>query len=101
MGGLSSHPDDERVLVGGHEHGFIAAVTAAFRDHYPLSLKPQHFWLMIAQAVAVHVSTILITCPLVVMGHSHFSGLLGSLTHADAAMLLQNCWQMATPATID
>ena len=68
-GGMSGHPDGQRVLVGGHEHGFIAAVTAAFRDHYPLSLKPQHFWLMIAQAVAVHVSTILLTCPLVVMGH--------------------------------
>ena len=57
-GGMSGHPDGQRVLVGGHEHGFIAAVTAAFRDHYPLSLKPQHFWLMITQAVAVHVSKI-------------------------------------------
>ena len=56
---MSGHPDGQRVLVGGHEHGFIAAVTAAFRDHYPLSLKPQHFWLMITQAVAVHVSNII------------------------------------------
>ena len=59
LGGISSHPEGERILIGVHTHGFIAAVTAAFRDHYPLKLKPQHFWLMVAQAVAVHVSIIL------------------------------------------
>jgi hypothetical protein len=38
-----------------HRHGFIAAVTTAFANHYPLALRPQHFWLMILQAVATHV----------------------------------------------
>ena len=40
----------------GHAHGFIAAVTSAFKHHYPLSLRPQHIWLIILQAVAVHVN---------------------------------------------
>ena len=54
-GGQSQHPSGQRMLSDGHRHGFIAAVTAAFAHHYPLTLKPQHFWLMIAQAVATHV----------------------------------------------
>ena len=54
-GGRYAHPSDERMLAVGHEHGFIAAVTAAFKDHYPLALRPQHFWLMVAQGVATHV----------------------------------------------
>lgn len=33
----------------------IAAATAAFAGHYPLAVKPQHFWLMILQSVATHV----------------------------------------------
>lgn len=54
-GGKSSHPADERMLLDGHRHGFIAAVTAAFAHHYPLALRPQHFWLLVAQGVATHV----------------------------------------------
>ena len=52
-GGMSSSVD--QMLNEGHPHGFIAAVTAAFADHYPLALRPQHFWLMISQGVATHV----------------------------------------------
>jgi hypothetical protein len=54
-GGMSSHPSDEHMLCDGHRNGFIAAVTAAFAHHYPLALRPQHFWLLVAQGVAVHV----------------------------------------------
>jgi hypothetical protein len=54
-GGRSAHAPGERMLAQGHNHGFIAAVTAAFKDHYPLALRPQHFWLMVAQGVATHV----------------------------------------------
>eukprot|EP00747_Dinoflagellata_sp_TGD_P162443 gnl/TRDRNA2_/TRDRNA2_180066_c0_seq1.p1 gnl/TRDRNA2_/TRDRNA2_180066_c0~~gnl/TRDRNA2_/TRDRNA2_180066_c0_seq1.p1 ORF type:complete len:503 (-),score=116.03 gnl/TRDRNA2_/TRDRNA2_180066_c0_seq1:90-1481(-) len=54
-GAKSTHAPEERMLVYGHEHGFISAVTAAFKDHYPLALRPQHFWLMVAQGVATHV----------------------------------------------
>jgi hypothetical protein len=43
------------LLAAGHRHGFIAAVTTAFAKHFPLALRPQHFWLMILQAVATHV----------------------------------------------
>jgi len=44
------------VLTNVHPHGFIAAATAAFAKHWPLSIRPQHFWLMILQAMAVHVN---------------------------------------------
>eukprot|EP01052_Picozoa_sp_SAG31_P036155 SAG31_NODE_4471_length_3205_cov_2.753059_1_plen_307_part_00 len=54
-GGKYSCSAGEVMLAQGHEHGFIAAVTAAFKDHYPLALRPQHFWLMVAQGVATHV----------------------------------------------
>lgn len=54
-GGMCQHPAGERMLASGHQHGFIAAVTAAFANHYPLTLRPQHFWLLISQAVATHV----------------------------------------------
>jgi len=43
------------LVCEGHTHGFIAAVTSAFKDHYPLSLRPQHVWLLVLQAVARHV----------------------------------------------
>lgn len=43
------------MLESGHKHGFISAVTAAFKDHYPLALRPQHFFLLVAQGVAIHV----------------------------------------------
>merc|ERR1719401_490989 len=47
--------EDATVLNNCHPHGFIAAATAAFASHYPLAIRPQHFWLMILQATAVHV----------------------------------------------
>ena len=50
-GGQCQHPAGQRMLETAHRHGFIAAVTAAFA----LALKPQHFWLLISQAVATHV----------------------------------------------
>ena len=34
-------------VISGHENGFIAAATKAFAEHYPLAVKPQHFWLLI------------------------------------------------------
>merc|ERR1719453_2441128 len=43
------------LLADYRSHGFIAAATAAFANHYPLSVRPQHFWLMILQGTAVHV----------------------------------------------
>ena len=54
-GGMSVAPVGERMLATGHRHGFISAVTAAFAEHYPLALRPQHFWLMVCQGVATHV----------------------------------------------
>lgn len=57
-GGCSSlHASDGPDLVlEAHAHGFIAAVTTAFKDHYPLALRPQHIWLLIVQGIAAHVN---------------------------------------------
>ncbi|WP_437776955.1 DUF4419 domain-containing protein [Sorangium sp. So ce1097] len=39
------------------QHGLLAAVGAAFREHYPLVLTPDTVWLAIAQGFAAHVNT--------------------------------------------
>ena len=49
------HDPSEEGIEGWHPHGFIAAAISAFANHYPLALRPQHFWLMILQAIATHV----------------------------------------------
>merc|ERR1719359_2171495 len=54
-GGVMPHDESEAVLTACHPHGFIAAAISAFANHYPLTLRPQHFWLMILQAIATHV----------------------------------------------
>ena len=46
---------DDQLIEKGHYNGFISAVSAAFANHYPLALRPQHFWLLILQGVAKHV----------------------------------------------
>ena len=55
-GGVMPHDPSEEVIEGCHPHGFIAAAVSAFANHYPLALRPQHFWLMILQAIATHVN---------------------------------------------
>ena len=42
-------------VIQGHDNGFICAAIEAFDNHYPLALRPQHFWLMILQAISTHV----------------------------------------------
>ncbi len=37
-------------------NAFIDAITTAFANHYPLLLKPDHFWLMVVQGVAIHTN---------------------------------------------
>jgi len=54
-GGMFSFEESRSLVAQAHPHGFIAAATAAFANHYPLALRPQHFWLMVLQATAVHV----------------------------------------------
>jgi hypothetical protein len=54
-GGMFSFEEDACVLQTCHPHGFIGAATAAFAEHYPFAVKPQHFWLMILQAISIHV----------------------------------------------
>lgn len=43
------------VLADGHQNGFVNAAVTAFAYHYPISLSPDHFWLLILQAVSKHV----------------------------------------------
>jgi len=54
-GGFFQFKEGAEVIQECHPHGFIAAATSAFANHYPLSVRPQHFWLMILQAAAEHV----------------------------------------------
>ena len=54
-GGMMQHEPEEELLRDGHSHGFITAAISAFANHYPLAIRPQHFWLMILQAIATHV----------------------------------------------
>jgi len=37
------------------EHGFLIAAANAWSEHYPLAIKPIDIWLMILQAIAIHV----------------------------------------------
>lgn len=48
--------DAPPVLSDGYNNGFINAAVTAFAQHRPLSLKPDHFWILVMQAVATHVS---------------------------------------------
>ena len=36
-------------------HGFIRASELAWKEHYPLRIDPTHIWLLILQAIAMHV----------------------------------------------
>jgi hypothetical protein len=54
--GGHSFSGDKPQFSEGKMHGFIEAVVAAFSNHYPLALRPQHIWLLILQAVAVNVT---------------------------------------------
>ena len=38
-------------------NGFVFAVHFAFANHYPLVIKPDHIWLLITQALAIHVNS--------------------------------------------
>ena len=58
-GGLSLRFADQVQYVsysGGGPHSFVATIFGAFNEHRPLRLKPQHFWLLVTQAVARHVN---------------------------------------------
>lgn len=50
---MSSH---KHRLLRSAENGFIAAVTIAFAEHYPLALRPEHIWTLVLQGVAAHVN---------------------------------------------
>jgi len=84
------YPEAEKVqvLTQGHKNGFINAAVTAWSFHYPLSLAPQHFWLLILQAIATHVEQnaeevrykwvshegkkeLLVECPGFVMGQTN------------------------------
>jgi hypothetical protein len=43
-------------LIESTNHGFVAAVHAAFDQHYPLVLSPDDIWLCLVQGFATHVN---------------------------------------------
>lgn len=54
-GACSKHP---RGFIFQKElgNGFIEAVTFAFDGHFPLSLRPEHFWALVLQGVVSHIN---------------------------------------------
>jgi hypothetical protein len=51
-----SHHLGNFVGVWGGDHGFIAALNAAYHGHLPLILSPDMIWLLVAQGFARHVN---------------------------------------------
>lgn len=55
-GGLYPEAKTTKLLQGMKvKNGFIAAALQAWNSHYPFVIAPQHVWLCILQALAVHV----------------------------------------------
>lgn len=56
---LEAYSRDTTPLIspkeGRYSHGFVAAVHAAYRKHFPLVLSPDMIWLLVVQGLAVHV----------------------------------------------
>lgn len=46
----------ENPFLATYSHPFVEAVGLAFSQHYPLSLSPDHIWLLICQGYAIHVN---------------------------------------------
>lgn len=55
--GISSHSKKKFTSHGITNHPFINAIFASWNNHYKLSLKPIHFWILILQAVSKHVNS--------------------------------------------
>ena len=49
-------PEEHRQVIGARCHPLIEAVHAAFSQHRPLTLSPDHIWLVIAQGFSHHVA---------------------------------------------
>jgi hypothetical protein len=54
-GGVMPVAADATALAPIHPNGFVSAAVAAFANHFPLQLRPQHIHLLILQAIAEHV----------------------------------------------
>lgn len=55
---MNCDPEDPCIVYCGdveHANGFLAACVMAWKDHHPLKLRPQDFWLAIVQAFGLHV----------------------------------------------
>ena len=56
-GGQMAAAADATALRPIHPHGFVSAAVAAFANHFPLQLRPQHIHLLILQGIAFHVDS--------------------------------------------
>jgi hypothetical protein len=43
------------LIKDGHKNAFVGAAVLAFAKHFPLELKPDHFWLLVQQGISKHV----------------------------------------------
>merc|ERR1719420_2335446 len=55
IGKIETTSNSGQVLADGYDNGFLNAAVTAFAHHHPLSLSPDHFWLLVLLAVASHV----------------------------------------------
>lgn len=51
---ISEH--SSKVLADGYCNGFLNAAMTAFANHHPVSFSPDHFWILVLQAVSQHVN---------------------------------------------
>lgn len=49
-------PEAHRHVIGARGHPLIEAIHTAFSQHRPLTLSPDHLWLVIAQGFSHHVA---------------------------------------------
>ena len=56
-GGQMAAAADATALEPIHPHGFVSAAVAAFANHFPMQLRPQHIHLLILQGIAFHVDS--------------------------------------------
>lgn len=47
---------DNMISMANNQHAFVSAVHLAYDKHYKLRLSPDHFWILIMQALTKHIN---------------------------------------------
>ena len=53
---VEAHSSNHPALIAAQGNAFVMAVHHAYADHYPLSISPDHIWLLICQGFARHMT---------------------------------------------